>query len=164
MRIAWWADTVGHGGLTRWGTVGRRAVSLNPAQPAHLGHASPSYYSIGSCRPDPTFWHARPWAKMGYPAQWTPLRLAMIPSQEHHHKLFKPWKSPNAKRHTEALYIPFFVPNWWMWMSSFFNELFSKALLVSPQLTWPTWFHHVSYNLQAKQSRSPNPASLAFCP
>ena len=31
-------------------------------------------------------------------------RLAMIPSQEHHHKLFKPWKIPDTKRHTEVVY------------------------------------------------------------
>ena len=93
------------------GIVGWRAISLSPAQLAHLGLASPSCYSIWSCQPDPTFLRAKPRAKMGGPAQWTPLRLAMIPSQEHHHKLFKPWKSLNTKRHTEALYITFFAPN-----------------------------------------------------
>ena len=40
----------------------------------------------------------------------------------------------------------------------------SGAPLVSLQLTWPTWFHYVSYNFQEKHSRSLNQVPLASCP
>ena len=53
-------------------TVGRWVVSLDPAQPAPLGHAYPTYYNVGSYWPDPAFWHVEPRAKMGGLAQWTP--------------------------------------------------------------------------------------------
>ena len=56
VRIAWWV-----------------AISLGLTRSAPLGRASPSYYSVGLCLLAPAFWRARPRAKMGGLAQWTPL-------------------------------------------------------------------------------------------